>query len=50
MQQAVDYPIGTPGTAWSASDIAAWFAHQSIQRLFADDVVAKLNTLTDDFL
>jgi hypothetical protein len=49
MQQAVDYPIGTPGKAWNDSDTADWLACQSVKRLFADEVTTKLDNLAGDF-
>jgi hypothetical protein len=49
MQQAAEYPIGTPGKAWNDSDTADWFARQTVKRLLADEVITKLDTLADDF-
>ena len=45
-----EYPIGTPGKAWGESEKAAWFAAQSVKRVYADEVVAKIEALKDDFL
>ena len=49
MNPSEEYPIGTPGKAWDESDKAAWFAAQSVKRLYADEVVAKIEALQDDF-
>jgi hypothetical protein len=39
------YPIGTPGTPWGAAEKAAWRARQKVQRSYADDVLAVIETL-----
>jgi hypothetical protein len=49
MQQSVDYPIGAPGTAWTEHDKALWLVQQSVKRSFANEVEAKLDTVTDYF-
>lgn len=43
------YPIGTPGQAWQASDVASWLARQVRQRSHADDVLAPVERLRDRF-
>ena len=35
--------------AWDESEKAAWFAAQTVKRLYADEVIAKIETLQDDF-
>ena len=35
--------------AWDESEKAAWFAAQTVIRLYADEVIAKIETLQDDF-
>ncbi len=49
MHQSEEYPIGTPGKAWDEREKAVWFAAQSVKRLYADEVVAKIEALQDDF-
>ena len=36
------YPIGIPGTPWSAAEKSAWLARQQVKRSYADEVVAPL--------
>jgi hypothetical protein len=36
------YPIGQPGTPWSAADKATWLARQRVQRSYAQEVLAPL--------
>ncbi|WP_312328625.1 M14 family metallocarboxypeptidase [Stenotrophomonas sp.] len=43
------YPVGTPGQPWGDYERAAWRARQVVQRSYADDVVAALNALPDEF-
>lgn len=38
------YPIGKPGTPWTAADKAAWLGRQRVQRSFAQEVLAPLQT------
>jgi hypothetical protein len=38
------YPIGQPGTPWSAADKATWLARQRVQRSYAQEVLAPLQT------
>ncbi|MEP5766663.1 MAG: M14 family metallocarboxypeptidase [Halieaceae bacterium] len=49
MKTSDEYPIGTPGKTWDEVDIAAWFALQSVQRLYADEVLSRIDALRDDF-
>lgn len=39
------YPIGTPGQPWTDDDRAAWRQRQTIQRSYADEVLARLDSL-----
>ncbi|NVB42555.1 M14 family metallocarboxypeptidase [Pseudenhygromyxa sp. WMMC2535] len=43
------YPIGTPGQPWTASERAAWRARQRVQRSYAEEVLAKLETVDPRF-
>ena len=44
------YRIGTPNVPWGDSERAAWLADVGvIQRSYADEVLAKLETLKDRF-
>jgi hypothetical protein len=43
------YPIGTPGTPWGDAEKAQWRAQQSIKRSYADEVIARLEPLADQF-
>jgi len=40
----VPYPIGKPGTPWDAADKALWLSRQQVQRSYAAEVVAPLQT------
>ena len=44
MPTPAPYPIGTPGTPWTAADKSTWLARQRIQRSYADEVVAPLRS------
>ena len=44
MPTPAPYPIGTPGTPWTAADKTAWLARQRIQRSYAEEVVAPLQS------
>jgi hypothetical protein len=43
------YPIGTPGQAWGAAELAQWRARQVRQRSYADDVLSRIDQLRDRF-
>jgi hypothetical protein len=43
------YPIGTPGVAWGASERAQWLAQQRKLRSYADEVVARIESLATRF-
>ncbi len=43
------YPIGTPGQAWGAAELALWRARQPRLRSYADDVLASLASLHQRF-
>jgi hypothetical protein len=43
------YSIGTPGQAWSASEVVLWRAKQIRQRSYADDVLNALEALRERF-
>lgn len=42
MPSTLAYPIGTPGQPWGAAERAAWLARQTVQRSYADEVLAPL--------
>ena len=41
--------IGTAGIKWGDTEKAQWFEQQSVQRSYADEVLAKLDTLQSNF-
>ncbi|MCR9243906.1 MAG: M14 family metallocarboxypeptidase [bacterium] len=43
------YPIGIPGEPWTDADKAAWFAQQTHKRSYAEQVLAKIDSLRDRF-
>ena len=43
------YPIGTPGQAWGAAEVAAWRASIVKRRSHADDVLSAIEPLRRDF-
>ena len=43
------YPVGVPGEPWTAQHKTAWFARQSVQRSYHEDVVLKLEALGAPF-
>jgi hypothetical protein len=43
------FPIGTPGTPWTAADRVAWRASVAKKRSYADEVVTKIDALRDRF-
>jgi hypothetical protein len=49
MNEAQTYPIGVPGQAWRESEKAEWLKLQKIQRLYQDEVLAKLEPLKQRF-
>ena len=49
MSTHTPYPIGTPGQAWGAAEIAAWQAQQARKRSYRDDVVTPLEGLRERF-
>jgi hypothetical protein len=49
MNQLQFYPIGTPGVAWGAVELGQWRARQTRQRSYADDVLARVESLRDRF-
>jgi Succinylglutamate desuccinylase / Aspartoacylase family len=50
MNSSETYPIGTPGQPWGAEERAAWFAAQSVKRSYADEVLSKLDALSEDWV
>ena len=49
MTQDNYYPIGTLGSKWGTEERQAWLAMQSVQRQYADHVVAKLQSVDAAF-
>ena len=43
------YPIGTPGEPWGDAEKLEWFAAQSVQRSYRDEVLAKIEALDASF-
>ena len=43
------YPIGTPGQPWGDAERAQWRARQVRQRSYADDVLRRMELLSDRF-
>ncbi len=43
------YPVGTPGTPWGESERSQWRARQSRRRSYNDDVVVRIEALSDRF-
>ncbi|WP_394792263.1 M14 family metallocarboxypeptidase [Rhodoferax sp.] len=43
------YPIGTPGQAWGAAELAQWRARQVRQRSYAIDVLTAMERLRERF-
>jgi len=43
------YPIGTPGRAWGAEEVAQWRARQVRHRSYADDVLSAIERLRERF-
>jgi hypothetical protein len=43
------YPIGVPGTPWTAQEKEAWVARQRVQRSYHEHVVSKLEALGAPF-
>lgn len=43
------YPIGTPGVPWGEAEVQAWRARLLRQRRYADDVLAALAPLREQF-
>ncbi len=43
------YPIGSPGVAWGAAEVAEWRSRQPRLRRYADEVVGAIGRLRDRF-
>ncbi len=43
------FPIGTPGTPWTAAEKREWFDLRTIERSYRDEVLAKIADLDDSF-
>ena len=49
MSDASSYPIGTPGVAWGAAEVATWLSRQVRQRSYEADVLAAVERLRTRF-
>lgn len=49
MSVAQAYPIGTPGHKWGKKEKAEWLLKQEVRRSYADEVLARLDTLKDRY-
>ena len=49
MTKKAFYPIGTAGTPWTETEKQAWFASNSKQRSYQDEVVSKIKALAKSF-
>nr|WP_315231554.1 M14 family metallocarboxypeptidase [uncultured Albidiferax sp.] len=49
MRNSHFYPIGIPGQAWGAAELAQWRARQVRQRSYADDVISAVDRLRERF-
>ncbi len=49
MNEKQTYPVGTPGEKWGALEKADWLKRQSIQRLYSEEVLPKLEALKAQF-
>ncbi|RBP47109.1 M14 family metallopeptidase [Arenicella xantha] len=45
MNEDTRYAVGQPGKPWASAERGAWLAMQSIQRQYADEVLAKLSAV-----
>ncbi|MFK8022577.1 MAG: M14 family metallocarboxypeptidase [Ilumatobacter sp.] len=43
------YPIGTPGQPWGDAERREWFATQTVQRSYRNEVLDRIATLDDSF-
>lgn len=48
MNDAPEYPIGSPGIPWGDKEKQEWLSRQRIQRSYAEDVVVELDSLSAD--
>jgi len=49
MINASEYPIGTAGEKWNDEEKLIWFQRQSIKRSYQEEVVDKVNALSERF-
>jgi len=49
MTTALTYSIGTPGVKWGDAECITWFKKQTVKRSYQDDVIAKIDQLTEHF-
>jgi hypothetical protein len=49
MTDRTPYPIGTPGTPWGPTEVAAWRARQDRKRSYADEVLSRIEPLRARF-
>lgn len=49
MTTSTPYPIGTPGKAWGAPEVAEWLSRQTVQRSYDTDVLRAIERLRARF-
>ncbi len=49
MSNEQPYPIGTPGVPWGETERQAWFDAQVVKRSYADEVLSKLEKMSERF-
>jgi len=49
MESKDRYPIGTLNEKWNDKDKEEWLSQQVVKRLYKDEVISKLNALSDSF-
>lgn len=49
MDNAADFPIGTPGQPWGRAEVNAWRSRQVRQRSYLEDVLTQVERLGDRF-
>src|SRR4051794_3834387 len=49
MSNASRYPVGEPGQPWGEAEVDQWRSQQSRRRLYAEDVVPRIEALADRY-
>ena len=50
MASCAAYPIGVAGQAWGATERAQWLASRTIERLYREEVLLKLEGLKERYV